>query len=278
MLQTPMLPTPQFSTSPVMPTAEATVIVPSTARLDVLEVKTTLLRRAATALFFFGMICARPCPSSWGAWAGIIAAVLILCSSSNKILCRARVARLLSVLAAVFAAHTAVSLVISFHAGMPVQIADKVHGQCMDVPADTFAWAQHKLVEHDRFHKGVSFLSRHMPNATAMPALLASEMNASHPAPLVGATEPEKWSQPEACTMVAHVVTCVAKMMMVGSTLAHLLLFLAAAAVVKRACCLRCAAYRAGLLTWKCGGACEANCERANQPAAVAAPVTKEMP
>jgi len=281
MLQTPMLAT---ETDPVVP---ATVVLETkVAAPDVLEAKATSLRRAATALLVFSMLCARPCPSSWGAWLGIAAAIAVLCSTSRtKLLCRSRFARFLSFLAAIFAFYQFVTLAISFHGGLPLQIANKVHGECLEVPGETFTWMKHKLAEHKHVHKGLSFLSRHMPNATTSPTFHFSAENASHhPFVLVGAAaaEPwsqlETWSQPQACNKLAHLATCVASMMIVGSAVAHLFLFLAAVAVVKRACGLRCAAYRAGLLTWKCGGRCKSTCMRAEPPALVTPPsVAKEM-
>merc|ERR1719235_1512256 len=106
MLQSPMLTKEAMlakESDPPMgvPTAEAT-LAPTTTSHDVLEGKATSLRRAATALLVFGMMCARPCPHSWGAWLAMIAAVSVLCASEKKILCRARFARLLSIFAAVF--------------------------------------------------------------------------------------------------------------------------------------------------------------------------------
>merc|ERR1719198_225368 len=125
------------------------------------------------------------------------------------------------------------------------------------MPSDTFAWA--KTIKCA--HKGLAFFSRHMSKSDEV-----GRSNATDLANLTASAEHE-WSQPEACELASHVATRSVKMMMVGSTLAHLLLFLSAVAVVKRACCLRCAAYKAGLLKWtKCGA-----CKRVpTQPAAEA--------
>merc|ERR1719231_1467462 len=118
-----------------------------------IESKATSLRRAATALLCFGMICARPCPSSWGAWLAIVAAITVLCSSTGKLVkCRSRFARFLSVFVAIFAGYAFVSLVLSLRAGTPLQISAKVHEQCIEMPAETFAWAKHMVVEHEHLH------------------------------------------------------------------------------------------------------------------------------
>lgn len=176
-------------------------------------------------------------------------------------------ARFLSVFVAIFAGYTLVSLVLSLRTGMPLQISAKVHGQCIEMPAETFAWAKHMVVEHEHLHRGVSFVARHMHMHADSTTIVVE--NASHPAIAhVGvepAVEPEQWStieQPEACTNIAHFVACVSKTMMIGSAFAHLLLFLVAVAVVRRAIVLRCAAYRAGLLKWKCGARCKSACKR----------------
>jgi len=275
MLQTPML---------------ATIVAPATTTHDVLEPKATSLRRAATALFFFGMLCARPCPSSWGAWLAMFGSVAVLCASQKTILCRSRFARALSFFAAIFAAYSFVTFFLSIREVKPQQIADKFQAGCMDLPEETFAYVQHKVVEHKFLEKGLSFYyARHMSQdettSAPPPALhIGSAENASsmpHPTMLVGAVEPKEpkdWTQPVACDTVAHFVQRAAQMMMIGSTLAHLLLFLSAVAVVKRACRLRCAAYRAGLLEWKCGARCKAKCQRA-EPAPTDEPVVaaKEM-
>jgi len=248
-----------------------------------LEVNSTSLRRAATALFFFGMLCARPCPSSWGAWLAMIGAGVVLCSSQSKILCRARCARFLSIFAAIFAGHKVVSLVLSFRAGMPLQISDTVHTECVGMPAATFAYVQHKLVDHMSLNHGLAFLLRRMDMAedtTSTPALLVTpQMNASSLAPvLVGSVDPGAWTQPEACNKLSHMVTCFVKMLMIGSTLAHLLLLLSAVVVVKRVCRLRCAAYRAGVLKWQCGAGCKSKCPSAAPVDVVAPPpAAKEM-
>merc|ERR1719164_149405 len=170
--------------------------------------KATALRRAATALLVFGMVCARPCPSSWGAWLATLGAIAVLCSSANKLLCRARMARACALFAAIFAGYTFVSLLVSFHAGMPMQFASKVHDQCVTMPAETFTWAHHV----EPLRKGISFLSRHMPNTNDTD--ITFEMNANASAAVL---EPDKWSQPEACSKIAHIVACFVKMVTVGS-------------------------------------------------------------
>lgn len=271
-MQTPML--KQADASPVVTTAEAHIVKSAH---DVLEVKATSLRRAATALLFFGMMCARPCPSSWGAWLAIVGACAVLCSSGPKLLCRSRVARFTAFFTAIFAAITIFSLVQSFRAGMPLHVSATVHEHCDHMPKETFVWAKAMLVEHPKLSRGLSFLSRHMPmNDTTTPTLhlLSPETNASLPAVLVGSVAPEQWSQPEACDKISHIVLCFAKMYMIGNLLAHLLLLLAAASVVKRVCRLRCAAFRAGLLQWKC---CKARCKRA-EPSVVQAVTTTPAP
>lgn len=279
MLKTPVLERPTAEATLVEPTkatlvapTEATLVAPTEANdvmtmQDTLDAKATSLRRAATALLLFSIICARPCPSSWGAWLGMIAAISVLCASGKKLLCRSRSARFLSFFVAIFAGYTVVSLIISYRAGMPKQMSEKfVLESCMEMPADTFVWARSKLVEHHGFRKGLSFLSCHMDEDIAVLVSNAS----SH---LVGATDPA--TQPEACDKLAHTATCFAKMTMIASALAHLALVFAAVAVVKRACCLRFAAYRAGLLTWKC---CKGKCAR-TEKANVTPPPTaaKEM-
>merc|ERR1719198_1045560 len=137
-----------ITTTPVDITTKTT----TTPGVDI-TTKEVSLRRAAVALLIFGMACARPCPSSWGAWLGMTAAVALLCSSPAKLLCRSRFARFLSFFVAIFAGVTVVSLVLSYRNGEPMQISDKVHVQCMDVPSGAFAWSQHKLVVHHTFHR-----------------------------------------------------------------------------------------------------------------------------
>lgn len=140
------------------------------------------------------------------------------------------------------------------------RIGDEISAQCTSMPEDTFEWASAIVYKHECAQKGLEFLSRHMSSIAVQhkdaDVVLA---NATDLASLVGTavkTTPS-WSQPEACNMVAHVATCVAKMMMIGSALAHLFLFLSAAAVVKRACCLRCFAFKCGLLRLSKCGACK---------------------
>merc|ERR1719198_2251988 len=173
-------------------------------------------------------------------------AVAVLCSSRSKLIkCGSRFARFVSVFAAIFAGITLVSLVVSFRAGMPQHVAAKVGSQCVEMPAETFAWAHHVVDEHQ------------MMNASAV------------------SVDFETWSQPETCDKVARVVACAAKMIIVGSALAHLCLLLSAVAVVKRACRLRCAAFRAGLLKWKCckaSSTCAAAAKRVEPTAAMPPP------
>jgi len=150
------------------------------------------------------------------------------------------------------------------------------------MPADTFAYVQHKIVQHESLTKGLSLLVRHMgtsDDTTSSPALLLAPQNASSLQPLlVGSVDPGTWTQSEACNQLSRFVTCFVKMMMIGSTLAHLCLLLSAVAVVKRACRLRCAAYRAGLLKWQCGARCMSKCSRAAPVDVVTPPpAAKEM-
>jgi len=71
------------------------------------------------ASFYSVQVCARPCPSSWYAWLAVAAAVAVLCSSGDKLLCRSRFARFLSAVVAIFAGHAFVSLVLSLRADEP---------------------------------------------------------------------------------------------------------------------------------------------------------------
>jgi len=272
-MQTPMLEKPMAL--PVLETQDSVQQVPSSCWAEIAAPKAAALRRAATAMLIFGMLCARPCPSSWGAWLACVAAISVLCAQPSKLLCRSRLVRLLSIFVAIFAGYTAMSLVVSFRAGMPLQISTKVHAECVDMPSDTFAWAQRKLGESGG-HKGLAFLSRHMPNDTStVPAFHISAQNTSS-YPIGG---PETWTQAQACYMIAHIVTCATKFVMIGSALAHLFLFLSAITVIKRVICLRCAAYRAGVLTWKCGARCKSKCSHTEQAAVATspAPAAKEM-
>merc|ERR1719440_383817 len=254
MMSTPML-TKEADSPPIVPTAEATLISPAAVN-EAIEPKATSLRRAATALFFFGVICARPCPCSWGAWLAIAAAFSVLCASRKTLLCRARVARALSFFAAIFAIYIAVKNTTSFRAGTPLQMSVKVHEQCTDMPPETFKY----VVEHKAVREGLSFLSRHMAHDSISTAGTHFE-HSENTTKLVSAGEPE-WTQPEACDPVARFVARATKFVIVGSALAHLFLFLSAVAVIKRACCLRFAAYRAGLLKSKCGAGCKWKCKR----------------
>lgn len=236
------------------------------------DAKATSLRRACTALLFFSVLCSRPWPSA--GWLGYIGAFSVLCASSHKLLCRARVARFFSAIVAIVAGITLVHLVASIHADKPQQIGNEIQTQCVKMPAATFEWAHSIVSQHKCMKKAVAFLARHVDTPSSAitaggPMVLdklevaASANDTSLPATLV--VSESAWSQEAACGTAAHVATRVAKMMMLGSALAHLLLIVTALAVVKRVCCLRCVAYKCGLLTWKRCGACK------RQPAAAAA-------
>jgi len=271
-LQQPMIETKEVAAVPVVPTTEATVVVMPADELKTnYEMKATSLRRAAVALLFFSVLCSRPCPSSMFAWLGVIAAFSVLCASPDKLLCRARFARFMSAFVAFFAGYRLVVLVLSINAGKPLELSETVNRHCIDMPADTFQWGLQMLEKHKHVREGISFLSRHMPNDTALLASAAVYSNASQPDVLADA-EHENWLQATSCSKVAHFALCVAKMMMLGSALAHLLLLLSAAAVVKCACCLRCAAYKCGLLRcrWKCN-------KHACPSALVVTPASKEL-
>jgi len=236
-------------TTIAVPTAEAVVVSSSSsdAMKAKYETKATALRRAATALLIFSIMCSRPWPSI--GWLGSFAAIPVLCASSTKLLCRARCARFLSAILAILAGYKIMTVAMSIRTGMPQRVADEVHNVCVTMPAETFQWGQAMVNEHHCARKAVSFLAHHA--STDTPAVLvtadtlAIDSNATH---LVGT---EQWSQAAACATAARIVKFSAKMMAIGSVVAHLLLFLAAIAVVKRACCLRCMAYRCGLLDWK---------------------------
>jgi len=257
---------------------EATVVIPDANedKIKKCDARTTSLRRACTALLFFSVLCSRPWPSA--GWLGMLASVSVLCAAPNSLLCRARVARFLAGLTVIFAGITLVHLIVAIHAGEPQQIGEEISAQCVGMPADTFEWARAIISKHECTRKGLTFLSRHM-SISAEPQEDADGMallNATDPAPLrmalpnatdlstIVSTELE-WSQQEACVMISRIATCVIKMMMVGSALAHLFLFLSAAAVVKRACCLRLVAYQCGLPKMnKCGAR---KCKYASKPA-----------
>lgn len=221
------------------------------------EARATSLRRAATALLFFSIVSSRPWPSA--GWIGAVAAFVVLCASSQRLLCRARLARFLSALAIIFAGITLVHLATSIHANKAHRIGEEIGTRCASMPTETFEWVRETIIsEHECARKAISFVSYHMTSTDAdkvsNKVTLSTVSNLTDMATLVG-TEPS-WSQPIACDMVAYVTTRAVKMMMVGSSLAHLFLLLSAMAVFKRACCLRCAAYKAGLLKWNKCGAC----------------------
>jgi len=278
MLHTPIRQAKEGVVPSGVPTAEAKLITTASAEpnLIMLDRNTSSLRCAATALLVFSLFCVRPCPSSWAALLGVLAAVLVLCSTSRKVLCRSRFARFLSFVVLIFAGYRVISLTVSYRAGMPLHVSEKVHEQCIEIPTDTFAWAHKQLMEHNGLRK-ISILSRHMHDGiSTAPAFLVSTENAS--AQLVAADDPTTWSQPEMCSTIAHVATSFAKLTIVISAITHFFLLLAAAAVIKRTCRLRCAAYRAGLLTWKCGDRCKSKCVRTEPDASVKLPAAaKEM-
>jgi len=140
------------------------------------------------------------------------------------------------------------------------------------MPKETFEWARANLIpEHECARKAIAFVSHHMASTDddMHKVALSTVSNATDLATLVG-TEPS-WSQPVVCDMVAHIATRTVKMMVVGSIIAHLFLLLSAMAVVKRVCCLRCTAYKAGLLKWNKCGACS-KYKAAFEPAAGVTP------
>jgi len=256
-----------------MPVARIVTTGETDEKMAKYDARATSLRRAATALLFWSIVSSRPWPSA--GWLGAVAAISVLCASSQRILCRARVARFLSALVAIFAAITLVHLATSIHANKPSLVGMEVGETCASMPANTFEWARDTISEHKCARKAIAFVTRHTKSEDDDDKVaLSTVSNATDLAALVG-TEPSL-SQPVACDMVAHVTTRAVKTMMVGSALAHLFLLLSAMAVVKRACCLRCAAYKAGLLKWKRCGACK--CKTAAEPATGATPAAaKEM-
>merc|ERR1719263_2292197 len=124
------------------------------------DARATSLRRAATALLFFSIVSSRPWPSA--GWLGGVAAVSVLCASSQRILCRARVARFLSALVAIFACITLVHLGMSIRADKPLRIGQEVGSKCASMPADTFEWARDTISEHKCARKAIAFVTRHM--------------------------------------------------------------------------------------------------------------------
>lgn len=254
-----------MATAVVMPTT-----VMSDEKMAQFEAAKDSLRTACTALLMFAMLCSRPWPNA--GWLGVFAAVSVLCSSTHKLLWRARVARFCSAVVAIFAGIAFITLVTSIN-NMPQHVSEKVHTLCNAMPADTFQWGHTLLNEHHCARKGLAFFERHasitMPHhADAMvdkeeAMLVAKTANSTA---LVSAEQ--HWSQERACDISAHVVHHVVKMMVIGESLARLLLFLSAILVVKRACRLRCAAYKCGLLTWKKCGGCQCNATAASSPAA----------
>merc|ERR1712023_583683 len=96
------------------------------------ETKTTSLRRAATALLFFSVLCARPWPSA--GWFGIVSSFAILCASPPKLLCRVRFGRFMSFLTIVTATITLVMIAKSLNNGMPHNVGDKIQAECLKMP------------------------------------------------------------------------------------------------------------------------------------------------
>jgi len=274
----PMLETKQQKEVPVAHIVVATdYLTTSDEKMATYEARATSLRRAATALLFFSIVSSRPWPSA--GWLGAVAAFSVLCASSQRLLCRARLARLLSALVIFFAGITLVHLATSIHADKPHHIGDLIGSKCASMPADTFGWVRDTIIsEHSECaRKAVAFVSLHMASMDDdnKVAALSTVSNATDLATLVG-TVPS-WSQHVACNMVAHVVMRAVKMMMIGSALAHLFLLLSAMAVVKRACCLRCAAYKAGLLKWNKCGACTKYRTTFEPPAGATPTAAKEL-
>merc|ERR550514_468364 len=214
------------------------------------------------ALLFFSALCARPWPSI--TWLGVLAAFSVLCAAPHKLLCRTRFTRFLSAVVAIFATNSIIRLV-AFKADTPLRAGEWTRDACVKMPTDTFEYGHTILAEHECTRKALAFLSRHMTDTPTLAlmekagtntslATLGGNSNAS-----LATLRPEhEWSQAEACGMAAHLVTRVTTMMMIGSGLLHLLLFVSAVAVVKRACRLRFAAHKCGLLKWnKCAFACK---------------------
>merc|ERR1719502_2224492 len=224
------------------------------------ELKAARLRRAATALLFFSVLTSRPWPSV--GWAGLLASVVILCASPNRLLCRSRVGRFFSALVILFAGIAVVNQVVAIHSGEPQRIATQVHGACLSMPRDTFEWGLKIQHEHPCLNKAVAIISRHVANDTAKL--------------VTAATTSDAWSQQEACDKVSRLVKCMAKIMMLSSAIVHLLLLLSAMAVVKGVCCLRFTAYRCGLMPeWKKCGGCK--CAAAKPAPAVTPAATMEL-
>merc|ERR1712054_239827 len=232
------------------------------------DAKAASLRRACAALLLFSILSSHPWPSA--GWIGIVAGLLVLCSTSEKLLCRARAARFLSAVVAIFASIAIVTIVTSIYANKPQRIGAAISSHCVSMPADTFQWMRTIVSEHECAQKGLAFLSRHVQHKDDDRVALS---NATELAMLVG-TAPA-WSQPEACDKIARVSACVVKMMMVGSVITHLFLLLSAAAVIKRACCLRCFACKCGLLKLSNCGA--GKCQYASKPTATVIPMAKEL-
>jgi len=116
------------------------------------------------------------------------------------------------------------------------------------VPGETFTWGQHLVATHlaakSHHCKGMAYMTRHLLLTTnASSPTLDDASNASHAAYAI-----EQWSQAETCAKAAYLVQRASKAFLIGYLITHLLLLLSALAVFKRACRLRCAAARLGLL------------------------------
>jgi len=281
-MRTPMLEAPVD-----VPVAAVVVDAPKAVTTEFLDAEAASLRRAATALLVFSMMCSMPWPSI--GWLGVFSAFAVLCATPHKLLYRARVARFLAVIVAVTAAVTVVRTAMKLHDGtMPQALSEKFGTECRAVPTETFQWGQHivatQVAAKASHCKGMAFMTRHLliNNGTS----IDDASNASHPAHWPNpALAIERWTQAETCDKAAYIVKRASKAFLVGYTIAHLLLLLSALGVVKGACRLRCAAYRVGLLQcqlkkcaakrffnkWKKG--------RAAQPEAAEgpSPATKEL-
>jgi len=225
--------------------------VPSVAvseKMSIVDAKAKSFRFACTALLVLSILCSRPWPSI--GWVGFIAALAVLAASDTKsLLCRARLTRVLSCIVAIISGVSFVYLLMLVNSGKPQAFSDEVHHQCVKMPADTFEWAEHLVDEHSCVRKCLAFVARHLPRSSTDLTAMKTD-NAT-----------ETWSQPETCDEIAQVVARSVTAMMIGSAVAHLLLMMTAIVVVMRACRLRCAAYKAGVLKRRC--ACKAACKPA---------------
>jgi len=265
-----MLATDVESVPTAQPVVQSTVVTTDD-KMAQFEMHATSLRRSCTALFFFSLMCSGPWPNA--AWLGVVAAVAVLCAAPSKLLWRARVARFLSAIVAIFAAIALVTLLMAIRNDAPERISNKVHAKCVSMPPETYDWVRQQFNEHTcpRARAGLHFLSRHTSSAMEHKAVGGDEKGAM----LVGNSTvlvAHEWSQEQACDVAAFMSKHVAKMMMIGMAFAHVFLFVSAFFVFKRACRLRCAAYRCGLLrcsAYKCG--------LMRNPQAVVQPAAKEL-